>query len=454
MALHQSKRGLELPLAGAPAAVLEAARAVTRVALLGADAVGLKPGMRVAVGDAVRRGQPLFEDKARPGLLYTAPAAGRVAAIHRGERRAFVSLVIDIGAEDAGESAQVEFASWRGVPPGRLDAAAVRALLLESGLWAGLRQRPFGVVPPVDATPGPVFVTAIDTRPHAPPMNVILAGRDEDLRAGLSGLLALGAAPVLLCVPAGLAPAVPDGVRVEQFAGPHPAGNVGWHLHVLRPVDAAHPAWHLGVQDLLALGHLLRTGRLDLARVVALGGPAVRQPRLLRTRLGASVDQLTDGELDTAQPLRVISGSVLDGRRAMGEAEGYLGRFHQQVAALHEGAERRMFGYIAPAADRYSVTGTVLGAFTRAARALTTTTNGGLRALVPIGTYERVLPFDLLPTYLLRALLTKDDVQAEALGALELDEEDIALATCVCPSKIDYGPLLRGTLDRIAKEHA
>jgi Na+-transporting NADH:ubiquinone oxidoreductase subunit A len=186
--------------------------------------------------------------------------------------------------------------------------------------------------------------------------------------------------------------------------------------------------------------------------VISLAGPSVRQPRLLRTRIGASVDELVAGELGDGEH-RVLSGSVLDGRIAAGEAAGYLGRYHLQVAALPEGREREMFGWITPGANKFSVTGAVVGAFTRTARALTTTVNGGARAMVPIGTYERVLPFDIEPVFLLRALIIKDDRAAQALGALELDEEDLALATCVCPSKYEYGPLLRDALTRIEKEH-
>jgi Na+-transporting NADH:ubiquinone oxidoreductase subunit A len=179
----------------------------------------------------------------------------------------------------------------------------------------------------------------------------------------------------------------------------------------------------------------------------------VRSPRLLRTRLGASVDALVAGELQPGEH-RVISGSVLDGRIAAGEAAGYLGRYHLQVAALPEARSREMFGYIRPGAEKFSVTGTVLGAFRRAGTfAMNTSTNGGERAMVPIGSYERVLPFDILPTFLLRALITRDDIRAQELGALELDEEDLALATYVCPGKTEYGPLLRAALARIEKEH-
>ena len=201
------------------------------------------------------------------------------------------------------------------------------------------------------------------------------------------------------------------------------------------------------------MGHIaLATGRLDVERVISIAGPAVKAPRLLRTRLGASVAELTAGELMPGE-LRVIAGSVLDGRSAMVPAEAFLGRYHQQIAALAEGRERELIGWITPQKDKYSVWSVVAGHFARRrGLPLTTTTNGGERAMVPIGSYERVMPMDIMATHLLRALITGDAEQAVALGALELDEEDLALCTFVCPGKTEYGPLLRRLLDRVEKE--
>jgi Na+-transporting NADH:ubiquinone oxidoreductase subunit A len=451
MAVHSNRKGLDLPLAGAPALQIAEAAPSRRVALLATDTPGLKPALAVQAGDRVLRGQKLFEDKRTPGVPFTAPAAGTVAAIHRGERRALISVVIDVDAAD-GPPQQVKFAAYRGHAAAELDVGSVRSLMQESGLWTALRQRPFGHVPAADGSAEAIFVTAADSRPHAPPPPLVIGPRLDDFRQGLVALTKAGAGPVYLCIQAGEAFDPPAGVQVEQFRGPHPSGSVGWHIHCLHPVSMERHVWHIGYQDVIALGHLLRTGTLDVERVISLAGPSVRSPRLLRTRLGASVDELVAGELQEGEH-RVLSGSVLDGRVAAGQASGYLGRYHLQVAALPEGREREMFGYIRPGADKFSVTGAVLGAFSRAARALTTTTNGGERAMVPIGTYERVLPFDIEPVFLLRALIIGDDPMAQKLGALELDEEDLALATCVCPAKYEYGPLLRDALTRIETEH-
>jgi Na+-transporting NADH:ubiquinone oxidoreductase subunit A len=453
MAVHRTRKGLDLPLAGAPAARIEPARAVTHVAVVAADYPGLRPALRVQPGDAVRRGQPLLEDKRNPGVPFTAPAAGRIAAVHRGERRALVSVVVEIDEPDE-SAAQVPLATFTGRPPAALDRDAVRALLVESGLWTAFRTRPFSRVPAPAAVPQAIFVTATDTRPHAPPPALVVADRGEDFAAGIACLERLTDGPVFVCTAAGSSVPVSASprVRIEEFAGPHPAGTPGFHIHVLHPVSLARSVWHIGYQDVTAIGRLVRTGEFDVGRVIALAGPGVVRPRLLRTRLGASTDELTAGEISGGEQ-RIVSGSVLDGRTAAGGIAGFLGRYHLQVSALPEGREREFLGWIAPGRDKFSLTGVVLGAFGgRRALPLTTTTNGSPRAMVPIGTYERVMPLDLLPTFLLRALLTGDDEQAEALGCLELDEEDLALCTYVCPGKHEYGPLLRGALDRIERE--
>jgi len=455
MNLHRIRRGLDLPLAGAPSQRIEPARPVSRVALLGDDTIGLKPSLQVQPGDRVRRGQWLFEDKKNPGVGFVAPASGTVSAIHRGERRAFQSLVIEVGEQD-GEDDQLPFAHWHSRPAAEWSAAQVRALLLESGLWTALRTRPFSRVPAPDSQPYALYITAIDTRPHAPSVATVMAGREADFEAGVAALSRLCEGKTHVCVAPGFAPELPPlaAVAHQVFDGPHPAGNAGTHIHWLSPVDLTRCVWHIGCQDVMAVGYLLRTGRLDVQRVIALAGPSVARPRLLRTRLGAGTDELIRDELLPGSH-RAVSGSLLDGRTAMGEAQAYLGRYHQQLSVLAEAGEREFFGWIAPGRDKFSLWGVVLGAWWRSAPlALTTTTNGGSRAMVPIGAFERVMPLDLMPTFLLRALLVSDDERAELLGALELDEEDLALCTFVCPGKAEYGPLLRAALARIEKEAA
>lgn len=459
MAVHRIRKGLDLPMLGEPEQRIHEGTSVSQVAVLGDDTPGVRARLAVAEGDWVRRGQLLFEDRARPGVRYTAPAAGRVSAICRGQRRKLRSVVIQLSeSERHGGPPEAEcegFASWHGDSEA-VRAEDVRALLVESGLWVALRARPFGRVAEPTGTPHALFVTAIDTQPHAPDPQIVVAEARADFERGLRRLAQLCEVPPIVCVAAGseLAVELDAQVRIEEFSGPHPAGNPGVHIHHLAPVSRDRIVWHVGYQDVIAVGRLFATGRLPVERIVSLAGPSVSRPRLIRTRLGASVVELTRGELiDVGRGVRLLSGTVLSGKRAEGPELGFLGRHHLQVSALPEAGDRRLFGWAAPGGDRFSLLPVFASRLFRNRRfAFTTDTHGSARPLMPIGTYERVLPMDILATYLLRALLVGDTEQAEKLGALELDEEDLALCSFVCPGKTDFGPYLRANLERLEKE--
>ena len=449
-------RGLDLPLAGAPEQRIENAAPCDTVAILGADHVGLKPRMLVGEGDTVLRGQRVIEDKATPGVFLTAPAAGRVLAIHRGAKRAFQSMVIAVEEGDDPADNQIRLVRRRNATPEQLSGEEVVELLVESGLWTALRTRPFSRTPKLGTRPRALFITAMDTRPHAPSVDVVLADQMQDFVTGVACLAKLTTGPTHVCVAPDSAVQTPERATVARvaFAGPHPAGVVGTHIHFLSPVDLERSVWHVGYQDAAAIGRLFSTGLIDTRRVVSLAGPVARAPRLLNTRLGAALGPMLRGEIAPGAH-RVISGSALDGRTAQGDVHGYLGRYAQQVAVLAEAGERELFGWIRPGGEKFSIWGVVASAFRKnVSLNLTTTTNGGHRAMVPIGSFERVMPLDLMPTFLLRALLMQDIERAMALGCLELDEEDLALCTFVCPGKAEYGPLLRETLFRIEKEAA
>ena len=455
MAVHRIKKGLRLPITGAPEQRIDDAAAVSRVAVLGADYVGMKPTMHVKVGDAVRRGQLLFEDKKTPGVRFTAPGSGKVVAVNRGARRAFQSVVVELTAEERGGGGEtVRFAADTGKHPNELSRESIRDLLLESGLWTAIRARPFGRVAHPEVTPAAVFVTAADSNPLAPDVATVMAGREEDFSRGVAALAKLTDGETFVCTGPGLTPSVPSGgrIRVESFDGPHPSGTVGLHIHTLRPASREKPVWYAGYQDVIAIGALFGGGQLDIRRVVALAGPGIANPRLVRTRIGASTDELVAGETREGEQ-RILSGSVLAGRIAQGAELGYLGRYANQVAVLPEGREREFLGWLTPGADRFSTVNAFLSRLMPGKRfAMSTSTQGSHRAIVPIGMHERVFPFDIPSTFLLKALVMNDVEQAEALGVLELDEEDVAVLTFVCSSKNDYGSSLRNVLTTIEME--
>lgn len=439
------KKGLDIPLSGSPKQDIHDGPSIKHVAVLGEEYVGMRPTMLVEVGDRVKKGQALFEDKKNPGVFFTASVAGTVKEINRGAKRVLQSVVIEAEGDES-----VTFDSFSAAELASLTVEQVKKNLTGSGLWTALRTRPFSTSPAVDSTARAIFVTAMDTNPLAADPTVVIAKRSEDFSNGLTVLSRLSD-KVYLCKKAGASvPSVPV-VQVEEFDGPHPAGLPGTHIHFLDPVSIKKVVWHINYQDVIAIGALFTSGQLNAERVISLAGPVVKNPRLVKTVLGASIAELTAGELHDGQN-RIISGSVLAGAAANG-VHGYLGRFHNQISVLAEGYDKEFLGWAMPGAQKFSVTRAYLAHLNpKRLFNMTTTTNGSSRAMVPIGNYERVMPLDILPTLLLRDLLVGDSDGAVSLGCLELDEEDLALCTFVCPGKYDYGVALRECLTTIQKE--
>jgi Na+-transporting NADH:ubiquinone oxidoreductase subunit A len=459
MARYTIKKGLDLPITGAPRQEISDGRSVSRVAVMAADFVGMKPRMEVQEGDAVQRGSLLFADRKQPGVIHTSPGAGKVVAINRGARRALESVVIELNErERAGTPSDEDFAtfaSYTSAEVATLTRDQVRALLVESGAWTALRERPFSRVPSPETVPHSIFVTAIDTRPLAADVDVAMEGGQDAFEAGLTALTSLTDGPVHLCRAPGSAVSggTVEGLELQEFEGPHPAGLPGTHIHLVDPVHREKVVWYVNYADVQMIGRLFQTGRLHVERIVSLAGPPAKAPRLLRTRLGAELDALVADEVLEGAEHRIISGSVLDGRKAMGERLGFLGRYALQVSVIREGKEREFLGWLTPGEESFSIFPIYVSKlFGGHLFNFTTTTNGSHRAMVPIGMYEDVMPLDIIPTFLLRSMAAGDLEKAEQLGCLELDEEDLALCTMVCPGKNDYGALLRETLDTIQRE--
>lgn len=453
--LIKIKKGLDLPISGKPEQRVEDARAVRHVAVIGVDYVDLKPTMHVAEGDKVKLGQPLFEHKKLPGVVFTAPGAGEIVAINRGARRMLQSVVIRL---DESEEA-VEFKSFAADQLDSLSAEDVRANLLTSGMWTAFKTRPFGKIPQPESTPASIFVTAIDTNPLAADPQIVINANTEAFNNGLKVLSRLTEGPLWVCKAADASlSGVSDGgkVRVVSFDGPHPAGLPSTHIHHLDPVNAEKTVWHLNYQDVIAFGQLFTTGKLPTERVIAVAGPRASKPRLLRTRLGASLDELLEGEtVNDGGNVRVVSGSVWSGRRVNGWS-AYLGRHHLQVSILQEGTPREFMGWLNPAGqNKFSMLNVMLSSFSRNSGRefdFTSSQNGSPRALVPVTTFDNIVPMDILVTPLLRYLLVSDTDMAQKLGCLELDEEDMALCSFVCVGKHDYAPVLRQNLSLIERE--
>ncbi|VEG13970.1 Na(+)-translocating NADH-quinone reductase subunit A [Moraxella cuniculi] len=445
------KKGLDLPITGEPAKQVSE-HTPTKVALVGYDYVGMRPTMYVQPGDTVAKGQVLYEDKKRSGVVYTAPISGTVVAINRGERRVFESLVI---AADPQNNNEITFNAYRSEDLAALDRATVVEQLVASGEWTAFRTRPFSRTPHIDSTPSAIFVTATDTNPLAVDPAAVLFEEIASFNDGLAVLSTLSP-KTFVChgdvAPEALTKAADGNETVYQgFTGVHPAGNAGTHIHFLHPLARGTTVWTINYQDVIAIGKLFTTGRIYTERLISLAGPAVNNPRLIRTTRGADLTELTQGELK-GNDNRIISGSVLSGRTAK-QAVAFLGRFHNQVSVLAEGRERPAMHFFSLGANRFSKLPIYISQFFKNKKYdFTTSTNGSPRAMVPIGVFERVMPQDYLPTQLLRALIVEDIIKAVELGALELDEEDLALCTFVSPGKYEFGDILRDNLTRIEQE--
>jgi Na+-transporting NADH:ubiquinone oxidoreductase subunit A len=418
------KRGLDLHLKGVPSQVSSEKIPVRAVAFLRDDLRGTRPKFQVELGTHVAVGQPLFIDRKHPEIAFTAPLSGKVTAI---ERSPLASKVLEIARDDhGGEHLKSDTPMEENL---RTD---IRKLLLKSGLWPAFLTRPFGRIPDPETRADAIFVTAMDTNPLAADSRAVIAQDKASFREGVVALTNLCEGPIYVCQEPGeaLFEETTDGngrerIHCVRFSGPHPAGLAGTHIHHLAPVGRGRVVWQIGYQDVIAIGHLMATGKISFERVVALSGPALRRPRLVRVPLGARLDDLVSDQKEDGA-VHVISGSVLSGHQM-----GYLGRYHTQVSVIPVTKEKSALPFLSR----------LMGEWIKAPA-----------PSLPLEAFERVMPLDILAVPLLRALSTRDVEAAERLGCLQLVEEDVALLSHVCPSKCDYGPLLRSVLDEIETE--
>jgi Na+-transporting NADH:ubiquinone oxidoreductase subunit A len=438
------KKGLDIPISGGPKQMIRPGNPVGRVALIGDDYPGMKPTMLVGPGDYVITGQQLFTDKKNPGVVFTSPGCGTVMAVNRGEKRKFESIVIELEGDEA-----VNF----GDPldrPEQLEPPAIRERLINSGLWTAFRTRPYGKTPVISANPAALFITAMDTAPLAARPLVILREYEAAYRFGLEILRRLLDVPIHYCT--GEDTLQPfeqvDGLEYWSFQGPHPAGLPSTHIHFIDPVHENKTAWHIGYQDVIAIGHLFLTSELMTEKIVSLAGAGVIQPALIKTRVGGSLAEICRREISLDE-LRVISGSVLSGRESAGNTT-FLGRFHDQVSVIAHSSGRSFINWLMPGRERYSIVPAFASSFCKKKTfPMNTALWGGKRAIFPLGTYEKVMPMDIIAMALLKSIARGDTDKSKALGCLELIEDDLGLCGFVCPGKNEFGPTLREVLTAI-----
>ncbi|MDB9772461.1 Na(+)-translocating NADH-quinone reductase subunit A [Alphaproteobacteria bacterium] len=440
------KRGLDIPILGIPEQKIYDGNNPETLAVLGPDYNGLKPKMLVSVGDKVVRGTPLFCHKDNPDVLYVSPCKGHVESINRGEKRALLSVVIS-----------VDSLTHKGMNIVKLNSQIddntefVRKCLYESGLWTSFLTRPYSKVPQAGSVPTSIFITAMDTEPLCPDADLII---NQDLKAfeeGVKKISTLTEGEVFICKKNDSNINLKN-FKTYNFDGPHPAGLAGTHIHFLDPPNGNKMVWSVSYQDVIAIGKLFLSGHIDIEKIISLAGPLAKNPRLVKTVMGASLFDLLKGEFINNTACRVISGSVLSGFHADGHLS-FLGRYSRQVTLIVEDKEKLLLGWINPQPNKFSVMPVLASAFGFFKLFnLTSNLNGGRRAMVPTGVFETLMPQDYLPTQLLRSLIVMDTDVAQSLGTLELDEEDLALCTFACPAKYEYGSALRDSLVKIEKE--
>ncbi len=444
------KKGLNIPLQGRPVQKIDSSPLSSKkVAVIGNDYIGMRPALKVQVGDQVKIGQELFACKKTEGVIFTSPGAGKVVEINRGAKRAFQSLVIELDTEEE----QISFENFKKQDLEKWTPEEVKKLLVESGLWVALRSRPYSKIPSPSGPLGhSIFVTATDSNPLAADPSIVIAEYLSDFRSGLEVLTKLTQTNVYLCQGKDLGIQSFSNVKVETFTGPHPSGNVGTHIHFLDPVSENKTVWHINYQDVIAIGKLFSSGEFWKERILSLAGPSALAPRLIKSRLGGSIIEMLAGESKKGD-IRIVSGPIFNGAQVQSGPFEYLTRYSLQILLLEEDRKREFLGWHNPGFKRFSAKRTFLGwLFPNQQYSLGTSTFGSHRAIVPVGSYEKVMPLDILATPLIKSLLTKDTDLAQELGILELDEEDLGLFTFVCPSKTDYGPILRDNLTIIEKE--
>jgi len=442
--VHFLRQGFDVSLQG------EAAKQIRRVegktyAVKPTNFIGMSPIPKVlpAVGDTVEAGDVLFFDKKKPNVKYVAPVSGEVIEINRGEKRSIASIVI---------LADKEISYKKHTAPaltaGRQE---VVDFMLEAGVWPMLRQRPYNVVANETDVPKSIFVSTFDTAPLAPDLGFVIQGREEAFQKGLDVLNVLTPGDVNLGMDGAAESArafrEAKGVKKHYFRGQHPAGNVGIHIHHIDPVSASQIAWTAGVQDVITIGQLFLDGTYDATRYVAVTGAELKKPAYAKTYIGAKVSDLLDDQLNEgANNLRIVSGDVLSGKQV--GADDYLNFYDDQLTELEEGEYYELFGWLLPIAPRPSVSGTfpnkLFGDYKFKAD---TNSHGEKRAFVLTGQYEKVLPMDVLPQELMKAIMANDFERMEGLGIYELVEEDVAICEFTCVSKQPLQSILREGLD-------
>ena len=432
-------KGLDLPISGSPTNIISDEPKVSSVALLSNDFIGMKPTMLVKEGEIVKAGQKIFEDKKNIGVYFTSPAGGIVKDINRGDKRRFLSIEIDI--TDTEELVNFDMGD---------SVDQIKACLIDSGLWNAFRTRPFNRTPGINETPDAVFINCCDSNPLSiDPYEIILLNKTE-FDEGLNVLLNFFNCNINLCYQNNDFDTSFEKINYYQFQGPHPSGLASTHISKIYPVNLVRKVWTINYQDIISIGYLKQNKEIRTSKYISLAGPSVYEPSLIKVRIGGNIDEITAGKIEPNS--RIISGSVLHGHQSEG-VMNYLGYYDSQISVIVDEVNNIFMNWLMPGSSLHSKLNVFLSSFIKPEKfTFNTSIGGGNRAIVPISSYEEVIPMDILVTQLLKALVVSDIDMAIDLGMLELVPEDLALCSYVCPSKYDYSSILMDNLNKLYLE--
>ncbi|MBW8333788.1 MAG: Na(+)-translocating NADH-quinone reductase subunit A [Prolixibacteraceae bacterium] len=440
------KRGLDIRLKGGAETVLGSVSQIRTVALKPTDFPGLTPKLKVKADMQVKAGDALFFDKYHPEILFSSPVSGTVKAVNRGERRKILEIVVE-------SDGKMESLAFTKADPSVLSREQVKTHLLQSGLWPFLKQRPYGILAKPADVPKHIFISCFDSAPLAPDYSFILKGQEKMLQSGINALAKLTDGKVFLGLRDGDAGFFGQLKNVETniFSGPHPAGVVGIQIHQVSPINKNEIVWTINLLDVLFIGRLFETGKIDMRKIVALTGSEVNTPKYYPTILGGCLENVLVNNTKKEVKERIISGNVLTGTKV--EQDDYLGFFDHQLTVIPEGDNYEFMGWADPGFNKFTASKAFFSKlFPKKSYTLDANLHGGERAFVLSGQYEKYLPMDILPVYLLKAILANDIDKMEELGIYEIVEEDLALCEYACTSKIKVQDIVRQGLDLMMKE--
>lgn len=443
--LIKLRKGLDINLKGKPVREMLDVKPAAGYALCPDDFTGVTPKVVVKEDQMVKAGEPLFIDKNHPEVKFVSPVSGKVTLVERGARRKVLSVRVAAEGNDVVDYGKKSVA--------QLSGEQVKEALLEAGLFAFFKQRPYDVVPNPEVAPRAIFVSAFDSQPLAPEFEYVLNGQEADFQTGLDALAKM--APAYLGVSAKQTSAAlkeAKGVTVTVFDGPHPAGNVGVQINHVAPVNKGEVVWTLGAEEVIFIGRLFNNGQVDLTRTIAVAGSEVNTPAYARVKVGAQIESVLKGRLAEGKSLRIVNGNVLTGEKS--SMEGFLGAHATELTVIPEGDDvHEMLGWIMPRFDQYSTSRSyfswLLG---KKEYTLDARVKGGERHMIMSGEYDRVFPMDIMPEYLVKAIIAGDIDRMEALGIYEVAPEDFALCEFVDSSKLELQRIVREGLDALRKE--